>query len=150
MGVLPKHTASRKRTHFLLREDIRYLGELTAQIRLLCKNRIENAEQLLGHQSILEQEMAGLSAERKSLYRLLRSCRDDVQIAEYKQQIAGFSKKLSRLRKETKLCMGIQFRSEEMKEKLSKIKLEENEKQREEKEHEQRSRSSRSNGQYEP
>lgn len=150
MGILPKHTASRKRTHFLLREDIRYLGELTAQIRLLCKHRIGNAEQLLSHQSILEQEMAGLSAERKSLYRLLRRCRDNVQTAEYKQQITGLSKKLSRLRKETKLCRGIQFRSEEMKEKLSQIKLEENKKQREEKEHEQRSRSSRSNGQYEP
>ncbi|RNC62907.1 MAG: hypothetical protein AWM53_01833 [Candidatus Dichloromethanomonas elyunquensis] len=150
MGILPKHTASNKRTHFLLHEDIRHLQELTAQTKLLCKHRIENSEQLLSHQSILEQEMAGLAAERKSLYHLLRRCQDGAQIAEYKQQIAGFSKKLSLLRKEVKLCTGILSRSEAMKEILSQIRIEENEQRREEKDHEQRSRSGRPNGQYEP
>ncbi|OCZ54276.1 relaxase/mobilization nuclease domain-containing protein [Dehalobacter sp. TeCB1] len=150
MGILPKHTAFRKRTHFLLREDIRHLGELTAQTKLLCKHRIENIEQLLSHQSMVEQEMAGLAADRKSLYHLLRRCYDSEQIAEYKQQIAAFSKKLSLLRKEVRLCTGILSRSEAMKEILSQIRIDEKEQRREEKEHEQRSRSGRSNGQYEP
>lgn len=36
MGILPKPRVSSKRTHFLLREDLRYLNELTAQTKLLC------------------------------------------------------------------------------------------------------------------
>lgn len=145
MGILPKHPASKNRTHFLLREDIRHMEELTAQTKLLCTHRIENKEQLSTHQSKLEQEMAALSAARKSLYHRLRRCKEDSQVADCKQQIAGLSKKLSPLRKEVKLCTGILSRSEMMKEKLSQIGQEENELRREEKEYEQRSRRSRPN-----
>ncbi|WP_368293594.1 relaxase/mobilization nuclease domain-containing protein [Dehalobacter sp. TBBPA1] len=150
MGILPKNTASKKWAHFLLREDIRHLEELSAQTKLLCKHRIENIKQLLSYQSMLEQEITGLAAERKSLYHRLRRCKDDVQIAEYKLQIAGFSRKLSLLRKEVKLCKGIMSRSEAIKEKLTQIRNEKNELRREEKDHEQRSRCGRPNGQYEP
>ncbi|AFV01114.1 MULTISPECIES: relaxase/mobilization nuclease domain-containing protein [unclassified Dehalobacter] len=149
MGILPKQSASNKRTHFLLREDIRHMEELTAQTKLLCIHRIENKEQLSTHQSKLEQEMTALSGDRKSLYHRLRRCKDDSQVADCKQQIAGLSKKLSLLGKEVKLCTGILSRSEVMKKKLSRISLEENELRREEKEYEQRSRRSRPNRQYE-
>ncbi|OCZ49934.1 relaxase/mobilization nuclease domain-containing protein [Dehalobacter sp. TeCB1] len=150
MGILPHNTASKKQTHSLLRGDIQHLEKLTAQTKLLGKHRIENIEQLLSYQSKLQQEIVALSADRKSLYHRLRRCQDGARIAEYKQQIAGFTKNLSLLRKEVKLCTGILSRSEAMKEKLSHIKNEENKLRREEKDYEQRSRSSRPNGQYEP
>ena len=150
MGILPKHRASSKRTHFLLCEDIRYLDELIAQTKLLCTHRIENKEQLLTYQNGLEQEMATLCDARNSLYHRLRRCKDDTQATEYKEQIAGLSSKLSLLRKEVKLCTGILSRSEEMKQKLLRIKQEENEQRKEEKAYEQRSRRSGPNRQYEP
>ncbi|MEW5920544.1 MAG: DUF3849 domain-containing protein [Bacillota bacterium] len=115
MGILPRQRASNKRTHFLLREDIRYLDQLTAQTKLLCTHRIENKEQLLTYRYGLEQEMESLAAARKSLYNRIGRCKDDGQIAAYKQQISELSKKLSLLRKEVKLCSGILSRSEEMK-----------------------------------
>jgi hypothetical protein len=150
MGILPKHRASSKRTHFLLREDIRHLDELIAQTKLLCTHRIENKEQLLTYQNGLEQEMAALSDARKSLYHRLRRCKDDEQTAEYKQQISELSRKLSLLRKEVKLCTGILSRSEEMKKKLLHVQQEEIHQGKEEKIYEQRSRRSGSNRQYEP
>jgi len=150
MGILPKHRASSKRTHFLLREDIRHLDELIAQTKLLCTHRIENKEQLLKHQSVLEQEMAALSDARKSLYHRLRRCKDDTQATKCKQQISELSGKLSLLRKEVKLCTGILSRSEEMKQKLSRIKQEEIHQGKEEKTYEQRGRRSGPNRQYEP
>lgn len=149
MGILPKHRASNKRTHFLLREDIRHMEEITAQTKLLCKHRIENKEQLLTFRNSLEQEMAGFYDTRKSLYNRIRRCKDDEQITAYKEQIAELSKKLSLLRKEVKLCKGILSRSEEMKRKLLQIKQEELHQRKEEKAYEQRSRRSGSNRQYE-
>ena len=150
MGILPKHRASSKRTHFLLREDIRHLDELIAQTKLLCTHHIENKEQLLTYRNGLEQEMAALYDARKSLYHRMRRCKDETQIAEYKQQISELSGKLSLLRKEVKLCTGILSRSEEMKQKLSRIKQEEIHQGKEEKTYEQRGRRSGPNRQYEP
>ena len=149
MGILPKQCVSRKRTHFLLREDIWYMEQLISQTKLLCTHRIETKEQLLTYQNELKQEMTALINERKSFYNNLRRCKDDKQILAYKEQISGISKKLSLLRREVKLCTGILSRSEDMKQKLLQIKQEQINQGKEEKAHEQRSRSSRSNRQYE-
>jgi len=149
MGILPKQCVSRKRTHFLLREDIWHMKQLISQTKLLCTHRIETKEQLLTYQNELKQEMTALINERKSFYNNLRRCKDDKQILAYKEQISGISKKLSLLRREVKLCTGILSRSEEMKQKLLQIKQEQINQGKEEKAHDQRSRSSRSNRQYE-
>lgn len=149
MGILPRYRASNKRTHFLLREDLRHLEEITAQTKLLCAHRISSKEQLFIYHSTVEQEMSALYADRKTSYNRIRRCKDDVQIAACKEQISELSKKLSLLRKEVKLCTGIMSRSEEMKQKLLQIKQEEIHQGKEEKAHEQRSRSSRPNRQYE-
>ena len=145
MGILPKHRASNKRTHFLLREDLRHLEEIIAQTKLLCRNQISSKEQLFTYQHGIEQELAALSDARKSLYHRLRRCKDHEQTAQYKQQISELSRKLSLLRKEVKLCMGILSRSEEMKQKLLQVQQEKIHQGKEEKAYEQRSRRSGSN-----
>lgn len=149
MGILPKQRASNKRMHFLLREDLRYMGELTAQTKLLCTNHIENKDQLLTYKNGLEQEISGLSDVRKSIYRRIRRCKDDTQTSNYKEQIVELSKKLSLLRKGVRLCTGILFRSEEIKQKLHQVKHEEIHQRKEEKVYEQRNRCSGSNRKYE-
>ncbi len=149
MGILPKQCVSRKRTHFLLREDIWHMKQLISQTKLLCTHRIETKEQLLTYQNELKQEMTALINERKSFNNNLRRCKDDKQILAYKEQISGISKKLSLLRREVKLCTGILSRSEDMKQKLLQIKQVQINQGKEEKAHDQRSRSSRSNRQYE-
>lgn len=149
MGIIPKQRVSNKRTHFLLREDLRHMEELTAQIKLLCIHHIENMEQLLTYKNGLEQEISALSDTRKSLYHRIRRCKDDIQNTEYKEQITGLSKRLSLLRKEVRLCTGILSRSDEMKQKLLQVKQEEIHQGKEEKAYEQRSRRSGPNRQYE-
>lgn len=145
MGILPKQRASNKRTHFLLREDLRHMEELTAQTRLLCTHRIENKEQLCTYQHGLEQEVSTLFNARKSLYHQLRRCRGETQAAEIKMQITGHSKRIEQLRKEVKLCTGILSRSEEMKRKLLQAQQEEIHQGKEEVNYEQRRRRSGSN-----
>lgn len=149
MGILPKHSASNKRTHFLLREDIRHMEKITAQTKLLCAHHISSKEQLFAYQSGLEQEMSSLYADRKSLYYNIRQCKDDEQTAKYKEQITGLSKKLSLLRKEVKLCTGIMDRSGEMHEKLFRVKQIETQRGKEEMTNEQWSRRGGPNRQYE-
>lgn len=140
MGILPKHRASYQRTHFLLREDIRHMDALIDQTRFLCKYRIGTKEQLSAHQFRLEQKMADLYTARKSLYNQVRRCGDEQQKAGYRDQIAGITKELSRLRKEVKLCTGILARSDEMKEKLHRVKQEETKQRKEGRTHESQRR----------
>ncbi|TCX48957.1 relaxase/mobilization nuclease domain-containing protein [Dehalobacter sp. 14DCB1] len=148
MGKLPRKRASSKRTHFLLREDLRHLEEITAQTKLLCAQRISSKEQLFTYLSTVEQEISALYADRKALYNHIRRCKDERQIEAHKERIAGLSKQINLLRKEVKLCTGILSRSGEMQEKLSRIKQEEIQQGKEEKTYEQRSRRSRPNRQY--
>jgi hypothetical protein len=140
MGILPKPRASPRRTHFLLREDLRRLEEITAQTKLLCAHHISSKEQLFVYRSTVEQEMASLSAARKSLYNRIRRCGDEEQVTACREQIAGLTRQISQLRKEVKLCTGILSRSGEMQEKLSRIKQEEIQQRKEAKAYEQRSR----------
>jgi len=149
MGILPRNRASNKRTHFLLREDLWYLAEITAQTKLLCTHHISSKEQLFTYQSTMEQEMSKLYAGRKALYNRIRRCKDEAQIAVCKEQIKELSERLSLLRKEVKLCTGVLSRSEEMKRKLLQIQQEEIRQGKEEKAYEQRSRSCGSNRQHE-
>ena len=148
MGILPRTHASAKRTHFLLREDIRYMDILIAQIRLLGKNQIETKEQLTVHRTGLEKEIDAMCHTRNAVYNRIRRCNDDDKITEYKRQIAGLSKKIGSLRSEVKLCMGILSRSDEMQEKLNKVYREENKQRKEDKNHVPQ-RGSRPNRQYE-
>jgi len=150
MGILPRNRTSPKRTHFLLREDIRYLDEIIAQTRLLCHNHISDKEQLISHQARLEQEMTALYDTRKSVYNQIRRCSDEEKIAEYKREIAGLSKQIKSLRKEVSLCAGILSRSGAISEKLHRVNQEEIEQRKEEQSYEQRSRRSRPSRQYEP
>lgn len=118
MGILPHFRASVRRTHFLLREDLRHLAVITAQTKLLCQHRISSKDQLLDYVSVTRQEMRSLYGERKALYNRLRRCKEESQIVAYKEQIAVLSKRLAALRKEVKLCAGILARSGEMMTKL--------------------------------
>jgi hypothetical protein len=149
MGILPQKRASPKRTHFLLREDIRRLDEIIAQTRLLGEHHIESKEQLLGYQSKQAQELATLYDARKSIYNKIRRCGDGARVAAYKRQIAGITKQISLFRREVKLCAGILSRSDAVREKLQRVKQDEIKQRREEKAYEQRSRRGGPNRQHE-
>jgi hypothetical protein len=150
MSILSRKRASPKRTHFLLREDIRYLDEIIAQTRFLCKNRISSKEQLITHQSKLEQGMTALYDTRKSIYNQIRRCSDDERIKEFRCHITELSKQIKSLRKEVSLCAGILTRSGVISENLHRANQEEIKQRKEEQSHEQWSRRSGSTRKYEP
>ena len=130
LGIFPKNKPkqNRRRLHFLLREDLRKLDDITAETRLLVRNRIDTAEQLFSYRDEAQDKIAALTAERKQLYKLQRTAAvksDPEKAAEVKAQIAALSKELAALRKEVVLCNTIAERSGVIKEKIKAVREDE-------------------------
>lgn len=130
LGIFPKNKPkqNRRRLHFLLREDLRKLDDITAETRLLVRNRIDTAEQLFSYRDEAQDKIAALTAERKQLYKLQRTAAvkaDPEKSAEIKDRISALSKELAALRKEVVLCNNIAERSGVIKEKIKAVREDE-------------------------
>ncbi len=141
LGILPKRRQQHyTRLHYLLKDDLMKMEAITQEARLLCRNRIDTAEQLLSYKESLETEMAGLIGQRKMLYTLSRKSAGDTSILcsnqekkeAVKAQISEITKQLKTIRKEVRLCKGIEDRSGILKEKLQMIWADEQEQDRKE------------------
>ena len=126
LGIFPKNRPqqSRKRLHFLLREDLLKLDAITAETRLLIGHRIDTAEQLFSYRDGVKDKISALTDERKQLYKLQRTAAvkaDPEKAAEIKEQISALSKELAALRREAVLCDGIAERSGVIKEKIKAV-----------------------------
>lgn len=136
LGIFPKNRPqqSRKRLHFLLREDLLKLDAITAETRLLIGHRIDTAEQLFSYRDEAQDKIAALTAERKQLYKLQRTAAvkaDPEKTAEVKAQITALSKELAALRKEVVLCNSIAERSGVIQEKIKAVREDEHIKEKE-------------------
>ena len=130
------------RMHYLLREDIRKLDEYIEDTRLLGREGIETAGQLLSFKDRCAAEIAVLEDRRAELKRELRESAgygnpySTKENPQYQQINAG----LKRLRKEVLQCERIEARSKVLPERLRRIEQDEEKKiepvtRKEEKEH---------------
>lgn len=140
MGILPKNAPNKRRVHFLLREDLRYMDKITEETTLLCKNRIETIDDLEDAESSVKDKMYSLIKERRCVYNKIRRCRNPDTKEKLQRDVATLSEEIKELRKEVKLYENIKVRSLSMKNKLTKIK----EKRKEREQDERRRRNSRS------
>ena len=129
LGIFPKdRPQNRKRLHFLLREDLLKLNNISQEVRLLVRNKIDTAEQLSLYKNGLEVQIEKLSAERKALYKKQRTvkCQSDPKLAEaVKKEIDGLTEQLKNLRREVHLCDDIAQRSGVITEKLKAVREDE-------------------------
>ena len=123
LGYLPKYKKQNPaRLHYLLREDLMKLDEITAQIRLLGREHISTSEQLFSYQHSVEDEIKTLTADRTHLRNEIRKVNtDDATLSGCKKQISAISARLKELRKEVRLCKGIAERSGVIKENLEAV-----------------------------
>ena len=136
LGIFPKNKPkqNRRRLHFLLREDLRKLDNITAETRLLVRNRIDTAEQLFSYRDEVNRKIEVLTEKRKQLYKLQRAAAvkaDPEKSAEIKDRISALSKELATLRKEVSLCDDIAERSGVIKEKIKAVREDEQIKEKE-------------------
>lgn len=142
LGILPKGRKTEyAKLHYLLKDDLMKMDAIAKETRLLCRNHIDTAEQLLSYKGSLETEICELTEQRKGLYSLSRQ--SDGKEAPYgdtsmpygnkaekeavKAQISKITERLKVIRKEVRLCGGIEVRSGVLKEKLQTIRTEEQE-----------------------
>ena len=123
LGYLPKYQKQNPaRLHYLLREDLMKLDQITAQVRLLGREHISTSEQLFLYKSKVEDEIKTLTADRTHLRHEIRKVNiDDDLLSGKRQQISALSERLKELRKEVRLCDGIAERSGIMRENLNAV-----------------------------
>lgn len=123
LGYLPKYQKQNPaRLHYLLREDLMKLDQITAQVRLLGREHISTSEQLFLYKSKVEDEIKSLTADRTHLRNEIRKINiDDDLLSGKRQQISALSERLKELRKEVRLCDGIAERSGVMRENLNAV-----------------------------
>ncbi len=146
LGMLPKkRQPNYARLHYLLKDDLMKMEDITQETRLLCRNHIDTAQQLLLYKGSLETEITELTEQRKGLYSQSRKLSGEEKEA-VKAQISKITGRLKTARKEVRLCEGIEARSDTLKEKLQTIRADENkEKGKELMKHEHRRRSGGAN-----
>ena len=140
LGIFPKNCPqqSRKRLHFLLREDLLKLDAITAETRLIVGHRIDTAEQLFCYRDKVSEKITALTEKRKQLYKAQRTAAvksDPEKTAEVKAQITALSKELAALRKEVVLCNSIAERSGVIQEKIKAVREDEQPERKEKTDH---------------
>ena len=125
LGIFPKgRPQNRARLHFLLREDLLKLNNISQEVRLLARHQIDTAEQLALYKKEQEVNIRELSAKRRVLQNALRTkaVRDSPKQADaHRAQIRELSERLKALRREVHLCDDIAERSGVMVEKLKAV-----------------------------
>lgn len=140
LGIFPKgRPQNRARLHFLLREDLLKLNNISQEVRLLARHQINTAEQLALYKKEQEVNIRELSAKRRVLQNALhtKAVRDSPEQTDaYRAQIRELSERLKALRREVHLCDDIAERSGVMAEKLKAVREDEQTKKKEEQQHE--------------
>lgn len=115
LGYLPKYKAGQQnhtRVHYLFKEDLMKIDELTKQVALLGKHHIGTDEQLFSYQHSVEEQIKTLTADRTHLRNEIRKVNiTDAELSQAKASISLLGEKLKELRKEVKLCQDIAVRS---------------------------------------
>ena len=136
LGYLPKYKAGQQnhaRVHYLFKEDLMKIDELTKQVTLLGKHHIGTDEQLFSYQHSVEEQIKTLTADRTHLRNEIRKVNiTDAELSQAKASISLLGEKLKELRKEVKLCQDIAARSKVIEEKVDAVRAEEEKSKRKE------------------
>ena len=127
LGILPKNRKQNyARLHYLLKDDLMKMEAITQETRLLCRCHIDTTEQLCVYKSSLQSEMTELTEQRKGLYSQSRKAGGEEKEA-VRARLAKITERMKFLRKEGRLCEGIEARSDTLREKLKVIRADEKE-----------------------
>lgn len=141
LHTIEKHPASVKRVSFFMREDLIHLERLDAQTRFLGEHGIDTLEDLHTFQEEAQDSLQSLEKQRKALRNARRRAiraGDPEETERISEKIAETTAEMTRIRKNLKLCDGIEERSAPMAEELRKLSEEQIENNgKEEQSHEQ-------------
>ena len=109
LGILPKGTTYQPTSPFL-KEELRKLDEITAQVDYLAKTRIETLDDLLSAREALQGEMDELTNQRKYLQNKIRRA-SPAKKEELRAEKQAVTAQITACRKKLKLNVGVEERS---------------------------------------
>ncbi|MDF9825478.1 hypothetical protein M2475_001943 [Breznakia sp. PF5-3] len=116
LGIVPKSTNRNIKYSKELRKAIRYMDTISDQTILLCRNNLNTFTDLKNHEELLNNELNLLLQNRQQYYNKIRRCNDNNLKDEMKSEAKKITPKIKSVRKQIKLCTGIEDRSIRMKE----------------------------------
>lgn len=133
LGYLPKYKQNPNKVHYLLRDDLLKLNQISEETKLLCQENIQTGKQLFSYKESLAKQLTDLDTQRNDLRNLIRRVGiDPAMIADARDKISTLSDDMKEIRRKVKLCEGIENRSSQIEEKMKKIRDEEKERDRKE------------------
>ena len=117
LGILPKGS-SRRPLSPELREECRRLDAISRQTQLICREKLDTAEDVLGFIDGKQAEIKELGAMRQKCYNRLRRCDDGAEIAQIKAQRDRLTAAMTVCRKDIKTAESVLSRSDRLKKNL--------------------------------
>ena len=121
MGLMKKRSPSTRRTHFLLREEIRKIDDMQVEFWFIRNKNLRNLPDLSLCRESLQDNILNLMSERKILTVQKKHAPDEEALATLAAHCAEITQQLKTCRKEVRLCDSIEKRSESMTDKLQQI-----------------------------
>jgi hypothetical protein len=138
LGVLPKRKPSHARLHYLLKEDLLKLDEITNEVRFMGRNHIETEEQLTAYTVKVKAEIGKLTETRKHLRAEARLAGNADRAADLRRQASALTKRISFLKNELVLGESVAVRSGIITEHMERVFSDEEKEKRKEKKDVQR------------
>ena len=117
LGILPKG-GKRRPLSPELREECRRLDSISQQAQLICREKLDTAENVAGFISEKQAEIEELGAMRQKCYNRLRRCNDGAELLQIKAQRDRLTAAMAVCRQDIKTAEGVLFRSDRLKENL--------------------------------
>ena len=117
LGILPKGSSHRPLSPEL-REECRRLDVISRQTQLICREKLDTAEDVANFIGGKQAEMKELGAARQKCYNRLRRCNAGAEIAQIKDQRDRLTAVMAVCRQDIKTAEGVLSRSDRLKENL--------------------------------
>ena len=117
LKIYPKENPNRMLTP-ALRLELNKMNELSEQTRMLASNKIETYEQLLLYKNNINDNVSKLVGNKHNLWIKYKRIKNDNDKQVIFNEIESITQKLIPLRKEAKLCDGIEKNIEKIKENI--------------------------------
>ena len=119
LGALQKYRMSAKQIHYLYRDDLLKMDQISAEAKLLVRENISTGRELDVYKNQMQEKLQEQLQKRKLLQNQNRRVGStDTEIEKRKEEIAKINEELKGLRKELRICRGIESRSKTMEEKI--------------------------------
>ena len=102
LGAIPKRKTPRKPFSPAMRLELQRLDAIMAQTRLLGREGLETAEQVVQFLTRTQEQIQFVEKQRSSIYNRLRRCNDPEEQKALRAQRDGCTQRLSQLRKDRK------------------------------------------------